>query len=154
MTFIYTGIDPGEKGAICHIYDDTIQFYDLPYSESEICPWQLRILLAPSSSILVETQHGRKGFGMKGIMSSMENFGVIKAISKIRTQKCFFIHPSVWKKEMGVTKDKETSIKKALELYPKADLKRKRTISDGRAEALLLAHYLRENFLELNKQLQ
>lgn len=50
--------------------------------------------------------------------------------------------PSVWKKQMGLEgKDKEASRARALQLYPRADLLRKR--DHDRAEALLLAHHLK-----------
>lgn len=51
-------------------------------------------------------------------------------------------NPSAWKKTMGlVGKDKEASRALALSLYPKADVKLVK--HHDRAEALLLAHYLK-----------
>lgn len=47
--------------------------------------------------------------------------------------------PVIWKRAMGLTKDKERSRLKAMKMYPKADIKLKK--HEGRAEALLLAAY-------------
>lgn len=59
--------------------------------------------------------------------------------------KGFQVHslvPVAWKKKAGLTgKDKEASRALALSLYPKADVTRKK--DHDRAEALLMAHFLR-----------
>lgn len=51
------------------------------------------------------------------------------------------IQPSVWKEQLGLTSDKERSRRKAMALFPKADILRKQ--DHDRAEALLLAEYVR-----------
>ena len=48
------------------------------------------------------------------------------------------VRPAIWKRSMGLSKDKEGARLRAMQLYPGADLRRKR--DHGRAEALLLAH--------------
>lgn len=49
------------------------------------------------------------------------------------------VRPTVWKRALGLGKDKEASRLKAMQLFPSADLRRKK--DQGRAEALLLAVY-------------
>jgi crossover junction endodeoxyribonuclease RuvC len=49
------------------------------------------------------------------------------------------VRPAVWKRSIGPSKDKEASRLRAQQLYPGADLRRKK--DHGRAEALLLASY-------------
>ena len=49
------------------------------------------------------------------------------------------IRPGIWKRTLALGKDKEASRVRAMQLYPGADLRRKR--DHGRAEALLLAPY-------------
>lgn len=52
------------------------------------------------------------------------------------------VQPGVWKRKMGLTsKDKEASRRKAIQLFPRASLSRKK--DHDRAEALLLAEYLK-----------
>jgi crossover junction endodeoxyribonuclease RuvC len=52
------------------------------------------------------------------------------------------VRPVVWKKAFSLGKDKEASRLRAQQLFPSADLRRKR--DHGRAEALLLAWYGRQ----------
>jgi crossover junction endodeoxyribonuclease RuvC len=49
------------------------------------------------------------------------------------------IRPHVWKKAMGLKAEKEQARGRAIQLFPQADLRRKK--DHGRAEALLLAWY-------------
>jgi len=49
------------------------------------------------------------------------------------------VRPGVWKRSLGFSKDKEAARLRAMQLFPGADLRRKR--DHGRAEALLLAWY-------------
>lgn len=51
----------------------------------------------------------------------------------------WFVEPNAWKKGMGVTADKETSLAKARELMPEAVPRITRSKDDGRAEAILIA---------------
>ena len=61
--------------------------------------------------------------------------GIITALALPYTS----VRPSVWKRSLALGKDKEVSRLRAMQLYPGADLRRKR--DHGRAEALLLASY-------------
>jgi crossover junction endodeoxyribonuclease RuvC len=49
------------------------------------------------------------------------------------------VRPQVWKRALRLSKDKEASRLRAIQLFPGADLRRKK--DHGRAEALLLAYY-------------
>jgi crossover junction endodeoxyribonuclease RuvC len=51
------------------------------------------------------------------------------------------VRPRAWKKDMGLTADKDESLSMARELWPDAPLARKK--DNGRAEALLIAEWLR-----------
>ena len=51
------------------------------------------------------------------------------------------VRPQVWKKALGVTSDKNTSLALARELFPEAVLDLKK--HHGKAEALLIAEYAR-----------
>jgi hypothetical protein len=47
------------------------------------------------------------------------------------------VQPQIWKRALGLGKDKEQARLRAMQLFPQADLRRKR--DHGRAEAILLA---------------
>jgi hypothetical protein len=51
------------------------------------------------------------------------------------------VTPQKWKKDMGLTSDKNESLTMARELWPNAPLTRK--MDNGRAEALLMAEWAR-----------
>lgn len=56
--------------------------------------------------------------------------------------KVILVKPAVWKKALGLNKkDKDASIKKAIELFPEMESKLARKKDHDRAEALLLAYY-------------
>ena len=55
------------------------------------------------------------------------------------TAPVYSVRPGVWKRALALGKDKEASRLRAMQLYPGADLRRKK--HHGRAEALLLASY-------------
>ena len=56
------------------------------------------------------------------------------------------VTPQKWKKELGLTSDKDLSLNMARELWPDAPLARK--MDNGRAEALLMAEWLRRGELK------
>jgi hypothetical protein len=56
------------------------------------------------------------------------------------------VTPHKWKKDMGLTADKNESLAMARELWPNAPLARK--MDNGRAEALLMAEWLRRGELK------
>jgi hypothetical protein len=52
------------------------------------------------------------------------------------------VTPQVWKKALKLDSDKNKSLSMARELWPTAPLKRQK--DNGRAEALLMAYWLRK----------
>ena len=77
-----------------------------------------------------------------------KNFGFILGLLTQAFIPYELVTPQKWKKEFGVTRDKNTSIAVAKRLFPKADLKRTarcRKEHDGMAEALLIAEWKRRH---------
>lgn len=95
---------------------------------------------------------GKSGFGGKGKRFGASalvaykvgiGFGMWPLYFASRGWPVEIIKPGIWKKAEGLTgKGKEASRAKALSRWPRADLKRKK--DHNRAEALLLADYLRK----------
>ena len=67
--------------------------------------------------------------------------GAINAVADMMFGVWHIVSPQRWKRAMSVTQEKESSLKLARELWPNAPLTRKK--AHGRAEALLIAEYLR-----------
>ena len=66
-------------------------------------------------------------------------FGSILSVLQTLRLPLELVTPAVWKRGIGLSSDKRASLDKARLLFPTADL----TLAkyDGRAEALLLAHW-------------
>jgi len=68
-------------------------------------------------------------------------FGVALSLADRLLCPTHLVTPQIWKKSMGLTADKRTSLKMARELWPNAPLNRQK--DNGRAEALLIAEWAR-----------
>jgi len=113
----------------------------------------LRTFLAWDLAV-IEAQHARASHwtdpttGQKKVVQGIastwnyaEHYGILRcAITSVNAVKVV-VDPGVWKAHMGVTHDKETSLKKARELWPESAHFFKRQKDHGRAEAALLAEY-------------
>jgi hypothetical protein len=72
--------------------------------------------------------------------------GVLAALALPYTR----VRPAIWKRALGLGKDKEQARLRAMQLFPQADLRRKR--DHGRAEALLLAWWGRQKSVHPSTQ--
>jgi crossover junction endodeoxyribonuclease RuvC len=150
---VHIGIDPGLAGALAildhhgalqALYDTptltlpasrgTRQDYDLP---------GLVALLAPYAGaqvhVTLEESQAMPGQGVRSMFTIGVGFGVWLALLAALALPYTRVWPAIWKKALGLSKDKEASRLRAMQLFPGADLRRKK--DHGRAEALLLAWY-------------
>lgn len=84
------------------------------------------------------------GQGVVSMFNFGQNFGFIQGVLKAHAIPYELVRPAKWKKEFGITKDKNTSIEVCKRLFPNVNLKRTercRKDDDGLAESLLLASY-------------
>ena len=150
---MYIGIDPGLSGAIAGLAPDGTReaLYDTPVltlrtsrgSRTEYDIAGLVALLAPysgpQSHVIIEEAQAMPGQGTRSMCTIGRGFGVwlgmLGALGLAHTR----VRPGVWKKALGLTRDKEQARLRAMQLSPGADLRRKK--DHGRAEALLLAWY-------------
>ena len=143
---IFGGIDPGQTGGIALLFpDNSVEVY--PYTSTkliDIC----KCLVDSNSSVCVavEKVHAMPHQGVSSTFNFGMGFGRILGILEALNISYELVTPQTWKKYIGVTHDKKTSIRKAQFLYPEVSLlptKRCRVPNDGMAEALLIAHYLK-----------
>lgn len=156
-------IDPGVDGAIACVSRTGTQIvgaqvWDLPTWKHSICQRQacetwidceaLRDLIMAAgdvSLILIErviwvtqTRTGVTRDSPQSLMTSYINYGRLSAVCPGHAE----VEPSVWKRQVGVTKDKRTSLALASAMYPSlAQTHLWRLKDHNRAEALLLADY-------------
>lgn len=153
MEWVY-GIDPGMTGAIAKVTISGASYCvdDMPVEHVRNTAGKLRgqyveqklaDLLSysyPSQTrVFVERQGSMPDQSAQSVFSTGFGFGLIRGVLVGRSMPYEIVHPQVWKKAMGVTSDKTTSLAKARALFPLCDLGHRKDA--GRAEALLIAEW-------------
>ena len=148
---MYLGIDPGLSGAVAVLADDgalvafydtltltlrtsrgTRQEYDVPGLVALLQPYT-----GPQTHVVLEESQAMPGQGTRSMFTGGLGFGVWLGMLGTMGLAYPRIRPHVWKRSLGLTRDKEQARLRAMQLFPTADLRRKR--DHGRTEALLLA---------------
>lgn len=153
------GIDPGAKGAICLVNENNKVLYLNDMSNNlELISLRLNDIIECIDKNIIDIKN--VSVFLESAISANTNRkinnhlffmnGFITGISFSHNLEIIHTHPSHWKKIMGVSSDKDTSIRKAVELFP--DVKDKiiyahGSYKDGLSESLLIAYY----GLHLNK---
>ena len=147
---VYIGVDPGAKGAIAIIQGDKVIIDDMPSIEAAI---EIIRKSHPAFNCraAIEQVHPLPGQSCIASFTYGENFLLAKLIGMCYNSSPVMVSPMRWKKYYGLKKEpnetkteyKRKSVEKAKELFPQvADLLK--YSKDGRAEALLIANWLRE----------
>lgn len=146
---VFIGIDPGKKGAYC-IMNEQDDIKAMPWDEESfiddmdfLCGY-----CGTSDRIFCVLEHvgAMPGQGTVSMFSFGENFGFIQGVLKAMSIPYELVRPQKWKKEYGITSDKNTSIEVCKRLFPFINLKRTERCKkddDGIAEAILIAEYAR-----------
>lgn len=145
------GIDPGQTGGIAAISQDqqVLMCWDLPLTSDGKLTWidgvELRRMLRdittgrPPAVAVIERVGPMPRQGVSSSFKFGVGFGSILSLVQAEFLPIHLITPATWKRALGLTSDKKASLDKARLWYPAADLRLAK--HDGRAEALLLAHY-------------
>ena len=150
------GIDPGLSGAIAVINPDgNIELHDCPIftigKKSKYNPAGMATLLCqykePQKTLLVgiEKVHSMPGQGVTSTFTFGEGYGVWLGILAALNISHELITPQAWKKSLmdGQVKDKDASRLVAMRLFPEASNQLQLKKHHGRADALLIAEFLR-----------
>ena len=149
--FRFVGIDPGKSGAIAIINEgniEAVENFDLDLYRKLLIE-KIVHLDRNQYKVFIEDVHAMPGQGVTSMFHFGENFGQICGLLTglgIQYEK---VIPSKWKKVLGVTSDKQTSIDKANELYfdpPLFRTIRSRVPDNNRAESILIAEYAKIQF--------
>lgn len=148
---ITIGIDPGLTGGIAFVSDYGYSVHDLPVIRDKSLSW---IDGGELQSIILRERYAAKHFqcfvervgympgnaGPSGFNFGC-SFGSVLSIIQSLQISLQLVTPVTWKKALGLGKEKAAAIDKARLLFPLANLSMRK--HDGRAEALLIAHYAR-----------
>jgi crossover junction endodeoxyribonuclease RuvC len=143
---IIIGIDPGLSGAIAFTARFGAHVEDMPVAGGQVDAANLAQMIGlwkQDNELVayVEQVAARPGQGVSSMFKFGMSYGAALAVLAACGVPVHLVTPGRWKKALGLSSDKELSRRRAIELFPQlaGDLKRKK--DDGRAEALLLAHY-------------
>lgn len=154
------GVDPGLTGAVA-LYDtetkNLVEVWDMPLErndwlmKNEIRARMLAEFLRPYAldvkAAIVEQVTGRQNQGTVHAFQFGSGYGTVRAVIRMLGMSIIQVVPQVWKPQMGVTHNKDTSRAKAEELFPDFKWYFTKRCDDGRAEAALLAKF-GEGFLK------
>ena len=149
---IFIGIDPGlRSGAIGAIDHNGAFVYcaDVAADGERINVRRLKdqllycIPVGDVAEIVIEDVFVMPGQGSSSTDKFMRAAGAMEAVCLL-TATTHVVRPQKWKKEMALTSEKQDSLDMARAMWPDADLKLKK--HHGKAEALLIAEWLRRQF--------
>ena len=154
------GVDPGISGAVAYLTGNGAEVFDMPTNEIKVGKRKTRTVnsavlahdvleavlaegIDPEfCTLIIEKVSARPGQGVSSMfkfgMAYGEAIGVFAALGF----RIVYVTPQMWKKAFSlIGQPKDASLKAAIDLYPccAKDLKRKK--DNGRADALLIAHY-------------
>ncbi len=160
---IVLGIDPGLRGAIARIEGDDVRVRDLPTKQLDsgktaVHPEELASLLGlwsqssrlKDSVAFVEWAQASSQMGVSSAFRYGEGFGLVRGVLAQLCVPTVLVTAAKWKRHMGLTRkgegnfspsDKTPALLKALALYPHMRSQVYLGKHEGRAEAVLIAHY-------------
>jgi crossover junction endodeoxyribonuclease RuvC len=148
---IIIGVDPGLKsgawGAITH-HGNFAGCGDIPHDETRILGKEfknvlLKMIDGRDFEIITEDVHSRPGQGLGSTYRFGRAVGAIEAVARDLPGTWHIVSPQRWKRDMGLTSDKEVCRNVAINLFPEAKQNLDKKKHHNRAEALLLAEWLR-----------
>ncbi len=152
-------IDPGKAGAIAHLHDDGRYccVSDAPAIGSTVCPELLSALIrklafdgkSSQHHVVLEQVGAMPGQGVTSMFNFGTSYGIALGVVAALRLPVELVRPNVWKREMGLGKDKEASRSKALHLFPEAAEMLQRKKDSDRAEALLLGLWYAQRRLQV-----
>lgn len=159
---IVVGIDSGVTGGIAFIGHNRASVHDMPVRavrvgeklRNKLDAHQLAALIrkqCPADEdavVYLEQLHARaeqgstgKRNGMQSQGAMMEMFGGITATLDILRMRVVPVYPVTWKRNYALDSSKTAARQMAARLYRGLEAEFRRVKDDGRAEALLIAHY-------------
>tara|TARA_R110000751_G_scaffold264535_1_gene363599 strand:+ start:541 stop:993 length:453 start_codon:yes stop_codon:yes gene_type:complete len=139
-------IDPGKTGAIALLYQDgSLYVEDMPIFTKEINGYAIAQIFRefPPRHVYTESINSF-GMGRQSSFNFGQGYGVLIGVMSAMKIPYTKVSPAKWKRDLGLSKDKNEARAMATRLYPKRAEKFKRKKDDGRAEAVLIAHWAKQ----------
>lgn len=144
MTYQYIGIDPGKTGAVACVSPDEACVWDTPLIGKDYDVRGMADILskwtdATGVFACIELAQPMPREGVRASWTNGYGYGLWIGILASLAIPYAAVRPGVWKRRLGVTRDKDQTRARARELFPLVDLSLKK--HHGRAEALLVSVY-------------
>lgn len=150
MNKVIVGVDPGLSGAVALLDCEkgNLFTFDMPTEEVIVNKKKKReidgdtlhhLMKVNPLRVYIEMVTAMPGQGVTSMFNFGMAFGVLRGVVASLGYARSFIRPSKWKKDMGVTSDKDTSLDLMRKLAPACEGFFKRKKDNGRAEAALIA---------------
>lgn len=145
------GIDPGKYGALA-LYDPETRAAEIadiplvgPTGKQVIDEYALARWIDARShrigQVWLEQVSSRPGEGHVGAFSFGRTYGLIRGVCVANFLSIYNVTPATWKAALKVSKDKDMARLSASAAFPRLAHNWPLKKHDGRAEALLIAHY-------------
>jgi crossover junction endodeoxyribonuclease RuvC len=150
---LYCGIDPGAVSGAWAVIDHNGKYWscgDISNVNGRINTLDFKAELVQALDrqdveFCLESVHAFSGQGVSSTFKFGRAVGAIDAVCEAFRSPVHYVTPQKWKKLLNLDSDKNKSLELARSLWPNAPLSRKK--DNNRAEALLLAEYLRREQL-------
>lgn len=147
-------IDPGVTGALAFSYGGEVTVEDIPttvvtkngknrthYNLEQLGEMLRATIVGDHPVVIIEQVGPMPRDGSIQAFSLGRGFGILEGMVTALGGTLIYVTPQKWKRRLGVTSDKDTSLQLARELFPQLSEQLKLKKNHGRAEALLLMHY-------------
>ena len=140
------GVDPGLSGAVAFYFPsrpERVAVEDMPLAGGEVSAALLAEMVVsfqPSLAIIEQVAAGH-GWGRSACFNFGRSVGDVRGVLGALAITVKYVSPNVWKKHYRLSRDKDESRARALQLFPSCAEHFKRKKDDGRAEAALIAKY-------------
>lgn len=135
-------VDPGAKGALAWLWEagGLYRIHDMPMIDKQVSSPLLSEMLRETAVTVavVEQVSAMPGQGVSTMFKMGRNYGTLLGALGALNIRTEHVTAAKWKRDMGLSKDKDLSRRRAAERWPAHAELFKRKMDDGRAEAALL----------------
>ena len=150
------GIDPGVTGGITFMNDRHMVCKPVPSEIYRVAGKTKKFLSVVSicellddyspKLVFIEKQQAMPKQGVVSTFRTGCGYGVYLGLIVALQYKFVEVRPQVWKKDLGVTSDKDQARQRATELMPDASVCWEKRSQDGIAESALIAYWGMNNY--------
>jgi len=132
---------------IVRIDGTPIEFIRMPKGAAEIIDWMVYTARKHKSLVVItEKAQAMPKQGIVGAFRYGAHFGIFATVAVMLRLPYHEVHPTIWKKALGLSSNKLDSINACRRIFPTVELvpDKCRKEHDGIAEALLIAQWARQ----------